>query len=178
MSCGCAFWQPVGHWLWCGRTFCCLRSTGLVTCDTTFRLFWKKVMSPKLPVPLFPYTISTISRFEREIAESHLTNDVSDKGNHRHYMIKEIYEQPVAIQRTLDGRISNSKVVDTAFGAEAPESSAEGRTRTNYSPAVPATTPAWRHVTGLKTLAEFPVTLRLPLNIVIENRLSVQTACW
>lgn len=57
---------------------------------------------------------------ERDIAESHLTNDVSDKGNHRHYMIKEIYEQPVAIQRTLDSRISNGKVVDTAFGPEAP----------------------------------------------------------
>jgi len=57
---------------------------------------------------------------EREVAESQLSHDVSDKGNHRHYMIKEIYEQPIAIQRTLDGRIENGKVLDTAFGAEAP----------------------------------------------------------
>ena len=58
---------------------------------------------------------------ERAIEESHLTNDSSDKGNYRHYMQKEIYEQPVAIQRTLDGRLENGLVLDAAFGENAKE---------------------------------------------------------
>ena len=56
---------------------------------------------------------------ERVVEESQLSNDVSDKGNYRHYMQKEIYEQPVAIQRTLEGRLENGKVLDTAFGENA-----------------------------------------------------------
>ncbi len=58
---------------------------------------------------------------ERAIEESNLTNDAGDKGNYRHYMQKEIYEQPVAIQRTLEGRLENGLVLDTAFGENASE---------------------------------------------------------
>ncbi len=58
---------------------------------------------------------------ERAVEESNLTNDAGDKGNYRHYMQKEIYEQPVAIQRTLDGRLENGLVLDTAFGENAKE---------------------------------------------------------
>ncbi|NND91818.1 MAG: glutamine--fructose-6-phosphate transaminase (isomerizing) [Granulosicoccus sp.] len=55
----------------------------------------------------------------RAVEESSLTNDASDKGNYRHYMLKEIYEQPVAIQRTLENRLSHGRVLDTAFGDNA-----------------------------------------------------------
>ncbi|MFT4728391.1 MAG: glucosamine--fructose-6-phosphate aminotransferase (isomerizing) [Granulosicoccus sp.] len=58
---------------------------------------------------------------ERAIEESTLSNDAGDKGNYRHYMQKEIYEQPVAIQRTLDERLSQGKVLDDAFGENAAE---------------------------------------------------------
>jgi len=58
---------------------------------------------------------------QRAIEESNLTNDAGDKGNYRHYMQKEIYEQPVAIQRTLEGRLENGRVLDTAFGENASE---------------------------------------------------------
>ena len=58
---------------------------------------------------------------ERAIEESTLSNDAGDKGNYRHYMQKEIYEQPVAIQRTLDERLSMGKVLDDAFGENAEE---------------------------------------------------------
>ncbi|GGA75386.1 glutamine--fructose-6-phosphate aminotransferase [isomerizing] [Neiella marina] len=57
---------------------------------------------------------------ERPARESEVRHDVTDKGEFRHYMMKEIYEQPTAIQRTLNGRISNGKVVDNAFGESAP----------------------------------------------------------
>jgi glucosamine--fructose-6-phosphate aminotransferase (isomerizing) len=58
---------------------------------------------------------------ERAIEESTLSNDAGDKGNYRHYMQKEIYEQPVAIQRTLDERLSQGKVLDDTFGENAAE---------------------------------------------------------
>ncbi|HMY27689.1 MAG TPA: glutamine--fructose-6-phosphate transaminase (isomerizing), partial [Agitococcus sp.] len=45
----------------------------------------------------------------------------SDKGGYRHYMLKEIYEQPQAIQRTLDGRVVDGLVNPQAFGVKAPD---------------------------------------------------------
>ena len=56
---------------------------------------------------------------EREISESTVSHDASDKGPYRHYMLKEIYEQPTAIQRTLKGRLEAGKVLDSAFGEDA-----------------------------------------------------------
>ena len=56
---------------------------------------------------------------EREISESTVSHDASDKGPYRHYMLKEIYEQPTAIQRTLNGRLEAGKVLDSAFGEDA-----------------------------------------------------------
>ena len=47
--------------------------------------------------------------------------DASDKGNYRHYMLKEIFEQPVAISRTLEGRVSQRHVLPDAFGFGAPD---------------------------------------------------------
>ncbi|QIZ78239.1 glutamine--fructose-6-phosphate transaminase (isomerizing) [Ferrimonas lipolytica] len=58
---------------------------------------------------------------EREITESTVTHDAGDKGQYRHYMMKEIYEQPTALQRTLEGRLAAGKVIDEAFGDNAAE---------------------------------------------------------
>ena len=44
----------------------------------------------------------------------------SDKGTYKHFMLKEIYEQPAVIRDTLDGRVSNNKVLENAFGVRAP----------------------------------------------------------
>jgi len=60
-------------------------------------------------------------RVERPIEESTLSRDASERGNYRHYMQKEIHEQPVAIQRTLEGRLAGGRVLDTAFGEQAAE---------------------------------------------------------
>ncbi len=57
---------------------------------------------------------------QREITELDISVSASDKGPYRHYMLKEIYEQPQAIQRTLDGRLLNDGVDITSFGAQAP----------------------------------------------------------
>ncbi|MCL1124672.1 glutamine--fructose-6-phosphate transaminase (isomerizing) [Shewanella surugensis] len=58
---------------------------------------------------------------EREIKESEVTHDAGDKGEYRHYMLKEIYEQPRAIAHTLEGRIAGGQVLDSAFGKNAAE---------------------------------------------------------
>ncbi|ACJ31763.1 Glucosamine-fructose-6-phosphate aminotransferase, isomerising [Shewanella piezotolerans WP3] len=58
---------------------------------------------------------------EREVKESEVTHDAGDKGEYRHYMLKEIYEQPTAIAHTLEGRIAGGKVLDSAFGENAAE---------------------------------------------------------
>ena len=42
--------------------------------------------------------------------------EASTKGNFRHYMEKEIFEQPSAILNTLDGRIGGDDVLNNIFG--------------------------------------------------------------
>ncbi|TDO95983.1 glutamine--fructose-6-phosphate transaminase (isomerizing) [Marinomonas balearica] len=44
--------------------------------------------------------------------------DATDKGEFRHYMMKEIYEQPKVIAACLEGRISENKVLTDCFGAD------------------------------------------------------------
>jgi len=55
----------------------------------------------------------------RSVKESSLNADVVDRGEYRHYMLKEIFEQPRAIADILEGRISGTKVLPQAFGNEA-----------------------------------------------------------
>ncbi len=57
----------------------------------------------------------------RPVQISQLTADAVGKGQYRHYMMKEIYEQPHAIAETLEGRISNKRVLEEAFGVGASE---------------------------------------------------------
>lgn len=58
---------------------------------------------------------------ERSASESDIVHDAGDKGLFKHYMLKEIYEQPLAIKNTLSGRISEGKVLPNAFGDNAQE---------------------------------------------------------
>ncbi|MFW9272946.1 glutamine--fructose-6-phosphate aminotransferase, partial [Glaesserella parasuis] len=46
-------------------------------------------------------------KVERDVHEGNFESDAADKGQYRHYMQKEIFEQPVAIMNTLEGRIAN-----------------------------------------------------------------------
>jgi len=55
----------------------------------------------------------------RSVIESKLTADAVDKGDYRHYMLKEIYEQPFAISQTLEGRFINNRLQENAFGHNA-----------------------------------------------------------
>ncbi|MGK2946188.1 MAG: glutamine--fructose-6-phosphate transaminase (isomerizing) [Candidatus Malihini olakiniferum] len=58
---------------------------------------------------------------EREEIESKANYDAGDKGAYRHYMQKEIYEQPIAIKNTLEGRFCHGKVNLSELGPKADE---------------------------------------------------------
>lgn len=56
----------------------------------------------------------------RQIHSQQLRVDFTDKGNYKHYMQKEIFEQPKAIKNTIIGKFSKSSVLTESFGRNAP----------------------------------------------------------
>ncbi|HET6906469.1 MAG TPA: isomerizing glutamine--fructose-6-phosphate transaminase, partial [Rhodanobacteraceae bacterium] len=54
----------------------------------------------------------------RPVRESELSADAVERGEFRHYMLKEIHEQPAAVANTLEGRISDSRVLPNIFGVD------------------------------------------------------------
>ena len=60
-------------------------------------------------------------RVEREITESNAEHDAGDKGQYRHFMQKEVFEQPKALINTMEGRITNDSVVTESIGVNAVE---------------------------------------------------------
>ena len=53
---------------------------------------------------------------KREITHIDISAQATSKGEYRHYMEKEIYEQPEAVSKTIDGRIGGEDVLDNIFG--------------------------------------------------------------
>jgi glutamine---fructose-6-phosphate transaminase (isomerizing) len=58
---------------------------------------------------------------ERPIRESELSADAAEKGQYRHFMLKEIHEQPRAVADTLTERVANGRLLEAAFGPTATE---------------------------------------------------------
>lgn len=58
-------------------------------------------------------------RVQRQEIESSAQYDAGDKGIYRHYMQKEIYEQPIALKNTLNQRFSKGKVDLSELGPDA-----------------------------------------------------------
>jgi len=56
---------------------------------------------------------------ERSVVDSDLDHEAGDKGSYRHFMLKEIHEQPDAITSTLEGRITQTRILSEAFGYNA-----------------------------------------------------------
>jgi glutamine---fructose-6-phosphate transaminase (isomerizing) len=56
---------------------------------------------------------------ERPLRESTLSAATAEKGPYRHYMLKEIFEQPGVIAETLEGRIYKGRLLEESFGHEA-----------------------------------------------------------
>lgn len=58
---------------------------------------------------------------EREEHESDASFDSTGKGEFRHYMLKEIYEQPTSVRNTIAGRLEDTGVAEQAFGSDTQE---------------------------------------------------------
>ncbi|MWV14823.1 glutamine--fructose-6-phosphate transaminase (isomerizing) [Pseudomonas sp. L-22-4S-12] len=58
---------------------------------------------------------------QREQVQYHEGAEAADKGEYRHFMLKEIHEQPKVVQRTLEGRLGSDHVLVQAFGPQAAE---------------------------------------------------------
>ncbi len=57
-----------------------------------------------------------VERKTHRIAEK---AESADKGNYRHFMLKEIYEQPTVVRNTLAGRLGKDHILEQAFGTNA-----------------------------------------------------------
>ncbi len=58
---------------------------------------------------------------DRPIRESELTAESAEKGQYKHFMLKEIHEQPRAVANTLQERVANGRLLEAAFGPAATE---------------------------------------------------------
>jgi glucosamine--fructose-6-phosphate aminotransferase (isomerizing) len=69
-------------------------------------------------VQVFDVAGNTLQRTVHEIS---LHDDASEKGGYRHFMVKEIFEQPAALIATLQGRIADDHVLPQSLGPRAEE---------------------------------------------------------
>ncbi|HET7845571.1 MAG TPA: glutamine--fructose-6-phosphate transaminase (isomerizing) [Xanthomonadales bacterium] len=56
---------------------------------------------------------------QRSIKQSELSVDAVERGEYRHYMLKEIFEQPAAVAATLEGRIADGRILPNVLGVDA-----------------------------------------------------------
>ena len=72
---------------------------------------------------VFRDTVTVFDRDGNQVERTPVTSDIApdstDKAGYRHYMVKEIFSQPVAIADTLEGRIESGAVIESEFGMAA-----------------------------------------------------------
>jgi len=115
---------------------------------------------------------------KREASESDVKHDAGDKGEFRHFMMKEIHEQPRAIAATLEGRVIGDEIVTEAFGAKSNEilSKVEAiqmiACGTSYNSAMTAR--YWfEEIAGIPCQVEIASEFRYRKSVVLPNSLLV-----
>lgn len=58
---------------------------------------------------------------QRAVVRVRMGEEDTGRGDFRHYMAKEIHQQPAVIRRTLEGRLGHDRVLEPAFGFSAGE---------------------------------------------------------
>ena len=56
---------------------------------------------------------------ERPVRQSELSADAAERGGYRHFMLKEIHQQPAVVAETLEGRLTDTEVLEQGFGPAA-----------------------------------------------------------
>ncbi|GAA3896728.1 glutamine--fructose-6-phosphate transaminase (isomerizing) [Halomonas cibimaris] len=64
---------------------------------------------------------------ERPVHMFEYADGAASKGNYRHFMLKEIFEQPAVIGAALEGRLGEASALAESFGPEAPALFAQTR---------------------------------------------------
>jgi glucosamine--fructose-6-phosphate aminotransferase (isomerizing) len=72
----------------------------------------------RFDINIFDINGKPVQRESKEVSVSH---DSGNKGEYRHYMLKETYEQPIAIRNTLEGRLTAERLDINTFGFGAEE---------------------------------------------------------
>jgi len=67
----------------------------------------------RFDVNIFDVNGKPVQREAKEVSVSH---DSGNKGEYRHFMLKETYEQPIAIRNTLEGRLVANRLDINTFG--------------------------------------------------------------
>ncbi|MER2602615.1 MAG: glutamine--fructose-6-phosphate transaminase (isomerizing), partial [Candidatus Competibacter phosphatis] len=57
---------------------------------------------------------------ERPLSYAGQMAGAAGKGGYRHFMLKEIFEQPAVVAETLEGRVHQGRLLEDGFGPEAP----------------------------------------------------------
>ena len=114
---------------------------------------------------------------ERDVHESDASHEAGDKGEYRHFMMKEIVEQPTSVRSTLEGRLTADSIDDSVFGEGAKAIFEKVQhvqiiaCGTSYHSSMVAK--YW-----LEDHANVSCNIKLPQNFVIENHLRIKTAYW
>ncbi|MCP4322779.1 MAG: glutamine--fructose-6-phosphate transaminase (isomerizing) [Psychromonas sp.] len=61
----------------------------------------------------------TGEQVERVLTESTAEQDDGNKGHYRHFMQKEVFEQPKALRNTMEGRLTDNAVITESIGVKA-----------------------------------------------------------
>ncbi|MBN4055403.1 glutamine--fructose-6-phosphate transaminase (isomerizing) [bacterium AH-315-K03] len=67
---------------------------------------------------IWDYQDNKVTREKLRLTDN---TEAAEKGAYRHYMLKEIYEQPKVIKNALQGRLGHNKILEEAFGSNAKE---------------------------------------------------------
>jgi hypothetical protein len=99
-----------------------------------------------------------------------------ERGQYRHFMQKEIHEQPRAVAETLSERIGAGKVLEQAFG-RARREVFDATAPCRSSPAARATTPGWWRAISSRSSRAFPAWSRSPASTATASRWCPRARC-
>ena len=121
----------------------------------------RKATSWRSRAPASGSSTATARAVERQVHLSQLSADAVELGPYRHYMQKEIHEQPRR-SPTRSSRDRRAGVDVAACSARArAERSARRRGGARSSPAARATTPAWSRGYWIEALAQLPCNVEI-----------------
>ena len=111
--------SPLVIWFRRRRKLRCQWRASIATCNTTIHFILSRGTLPRFVtdgVSIFDTDGNTVTR---EVHETDWDSGSAEKAPYKHFMLKEIFEQPSALADTLYGRVSNQRVISESLGEKA-----------------------------------------------------------